>query len=179
MAHTKTTKNITALEKRVGELPADVAKLIASFIINEHEENKRRIYGEALDYIYQPNGGFNRFLKSRIECRLNKTLNLEDFSNALRNENCPWNLDIWGVKENPHACLEELKRESCRNGIFIQSYCKRGIDVESVGQKLVVRIGLLWMSPKWYNTYARLRALRNRGLPDENGNYFIRNVMDM
>ena len=171
MDQTNTTKNITALEKRVRGLPADPAKLIASFIINAHEENKRRIYGEALDYIYQSHGGFNRFLKPRIEARMNRTLTPEDFSRAIRDEQCPWNLDRWGVKETPEIELEELKRESCLNGVFIQSYCRRGVDVESIGQKLIVRIGLLWMSPRWCQTYARLRARRNRGLPNEHGEY--------
>ncbi len=173
MDQTSNTKNNT-IEKRVRGLPTDAAKLIASFIINEHEENKRRIYGEALDYIYQPHGGFNRLLKSRIEARMNRSLNPGDFSRALRDETCPWNLDVWGVKENPEVELEELKRESCNNGVFIQSYCKRGVDVESIGQKLVVRIGLLWMTPKWYTLYSQLRARRHRGLPNEHGEYIVR-----
>ncbi len=160
MSNTHTTKNILTLEKRVRGLPSETAKLIASFIINEHEENKRRIYGEALDYIYQPKGGFVRFLKRRIELRMNRSINQEEFSRALLDENCPWNIDTWGVKKNPEIELEDHKRQSDLNGMFIQSYCKRSVDVESVGQKLVVRIGLLWLSPSWFKTCLRLRERR-------------------
>jgi hypothetical protein len=104
---------------------------------------------------------------------MNRSIDPEDFSRALRDETCPWNLDVWGVKENPEVELEELKRESCNNGVYIQSYCKRGVDVESIGQKLVVRIGLLWMTPKWYTLYSQLRARRHRGLPNEHGEYIV------
>lgn len=168
MSQTHPMKNI---ERSVRKLPASSAKLIASFVITTHEENKRRIYGEALDYIYQSNGGFDRFLKPRIEARANKQLDIHHFSKALLNKDCPWNIDIWGVKQTPEIDLENHKRESCTNGVYIQSYCKRGVDVESVGQQLIVRIGLLWMTPKWYTLYSQIRARRNRGLPDEHGEY--------
>lgn len=157
MEYKKDSKN---MEEKVRELPSTLAKLVASFVIDTYTENKRLIYAEALDYMYQPDGGFARFLKQRIEARMHGTLDAHEFSKTLLDEKCPWNVDIWGEKHNPQKCLDEHKDTEWKNGTYIQSYCKRGIDAPSIGQQLVVRIALFYITPKWYRTYIRQRSRR-------------------
>jgi len=155
MEYTKENNN---MEEMVRELPSALAKLVASFVIDTYTENKRLIYGQALDYIYEPKGGFTRFLKQRIETRMHGTLDPYEFSKTLLDEQCPWNIDIWGEKHNPQKCLDE--HTTANADIYIQSYCKRGIDASTIGQQLVVRIALFYITPKWYRTYIQQRFQR-------------------